>query len=202
MFRLGIRLDNRKSRLIRHKLARGYKIVGLLAPRKKPYRWWVNLAEDGMLVTSAMMTAKSAIVVQDGALSLFGWRDLNWKNNRLVARLDRVTVDGHSRQAVLLRSPAGYLASGLDWNEGSFAWEQAAVETPFLDWLDFAGAIQLDFWGARKGLAEAEHEDGAFIGAPGNALRKVDPPAARRAKDYVEQDYPEYALGPLLLSAV
>jgi hypothetical protein len=138
-----------------------FAIVGVAAPpmvNGTPVRrWWIDLDDQGILLSCAAMPRKSSLIVQGQRLKGYSWQQYGAQAPGLAEILPGRPVIDEQRDVLVARNghSLGYVE--CDGN-GVFAFDPAAARGPntlLLDWLARAMTLELEGGEMVSGLAAA-----------------------------------------------
>lgn len=156
-FEVHLTEDIRRSRLHRRPPVAdiAFAVIGMIcpeAPNGRSKSWWIDCDEDGALVATSLRKPRFSIVVRNGSLSFWDWRSPG-ASFRYPAFLKDVQTPKGECGAVFapFSTPFGWLTIPDDGVRAEFTHTNGHGFE--VDWLDFAGAVELG-GGRAERLAE------------------------------------------------
>lgn len=194
-----------------------FTVVGLALPRSfagtPVRRWWVDVDAQNVLVTSAVMPRRMSLIVQDGKLKPYSWRDFgfDWDDPSGRATLDpKASFAGEPRTVMMAakQRPFGFISCD---GAGSFVFDAAAARGSRLhdlDWLAHALTLEteaktIDGRTATSGETQVEfggRNDAVKLRCRGQSLFRRDGSGEfRNVRDLELAPGEQAAIGPLIV---
>jgi hypothetical protein len=159
------------------------ELVGILVPDRQLFgreidRWWIDLDDNDLLVSGASVSVAKSLIFSDRSVEAYDWRTNRFRiGSDPAVRFESCQFGGRERTVVRLRSerPLGFLLPPPVRQAIGFDGIRGGDSAYYLDWLDYAGAIDPLFGGSERLAA-------AFAGSVAEPKAAQVPSAAEVAQ--------------------